>query len=257
MGFTPNLVVGVWVGNADNTPMVDVTGVSGAAPIWNAFMREVLNGKPELNFSEPPGLVSREICAMSGLLATPECPRRRVELFIDGTQPTEPDDVYQAFTLDRRTGALADNATPVENRIERVFAVLPQEARDWGLRNGIPLPPSGSAVRVTDRQEGLRLLTPDPYTNFQISPMLPAENQRLRLTVGAPEGTESITYVLDGEPLGTVAESPWALWWTLEAGDHELVAQAQLADGTVERSAVIPFSVLNYAPLQSYTEDEQ
>ncbi|MEP7294012.1 MAG: PBP1A family penicillin-binding protein, partial [Chloroflexota bacterium] len=45
MGFTPNLVVGVWVGNADNTPMVDVTGVSGAAPIWNAFMREVLNGK--------------------------------------------------------------------------------------------------------------------------------------------------------------------------------------------------------------------
>ena len=112
VGFTPNLVVGVWVGNADNTPMVDVTGVSGAAPIWNAFMREVLIGKPELDFNEPPGLVRREICALSGLLATPECPRRRVELFIDGTQPTEPDDIYQTFTLDRRTGGLADDTTP-------------------------------------------------------------------------------------------------------------------------------------------------
>ncbi|MEL7434978.1 MAG: transglycosylase domain-containing protein, partial [Chloroflexota bacterium] len=39
MGYTPNLVVGVWVGNADNTPMVEVTGVSGAGPIYNQFMR--------------------------------------------------------------------------------------------------------------------------------------------------------------------------------------------------------------------------
>ena len=147
MGYTPNLVVGVWVGNADNTPMVDVTGVSGAAPIWNAFMREVLNGQPELDFTEPPGIVTREICALSGLLATPECPRRRVELFIDGTQPTQPDNIYQTFTIDSATGQLADDSTPPERRVERVYAVLPQEARDWGLRNGIPLPPTGAPVQ--------------------------------------------------------------------------------------------------------------
>src|SRR5690606_33739372 len=55
MGYTPNLVVGVWVGNADNTPMVDVTGVSGAGPIWNQFIRHVLTGQPELTFTRPPG----------------------------------------------------------------------------------------------------------------------------------------------------------------------------------------------------------
>ncbi len=138
MGFTPNLVVGVWVGNADNTPMVDVTGVSGAAPIWNAFMREVLNGQPELDFTEPPGIVTRSICTMSGLLATPECPRQRVELYIDGTQPTQPDNVYQTFTIDRLTGQLADNSTPPDRRVDKVFAVLPQEARDWGLAQRNP-----------------------------------------------------------------------------------------------------------------------
>ena len=132
MGYTPNLVVGVWVGNADNTPMVDVTGVTGAAPIWNAFMRAVLIGQPEQHFSEPDGIVTREICALSGLLATPQCPRRRVELFIDGTQPTEPDNIYQTFTIDSATGLLADDSTPLDRRVQRVYAVLPQEAARLG-----------------------------------------------------------------------------------------------------------------------------
>jgi membrane carboxypeptidase/penicillin-binding protein PbpC len=255
MGYTPNLVVGVWVGNADNTPMVDVTGVSGAAPLWNAFLREVLNGKPELRFTEPPGIVRREICTMSGLLATPECQRRRVELFIDGTEPTQPDNVYQTFTIDRQSGLLADNSTPPDQRVERVYAVLPQEARDWGVRNGIPLPPSGAAVRLTERDAGLRLLAPDPYTIFQISPIIPAASQRLRFTVGAPPETRSITYTLDGETVGTVDASPWSLWWTLQQGDHELVAQALMADGTTLTTDAIPFSVTTYAPPQSYTDD--
>src|SRR5690606_11391609 len=108
-GYTPNLVTGVWVGNADITPMVHVTGVSGAAPMWNAFMRRVLLGQPALESTEPPGIVRREICAASGLLPTPECPYTKVELFIEGTEPTEPDNMFQIVVLDRRTGLLADN----------------------------------------------------------------------------------------------------------------------------------------------------
>ncbi|HLV36587.1 MAG TPA: transglycosylase domain-containing protein [Spirillospora sp.] len=256
MGYTPNLVVGVWVGNADNTPMVDVTGVSGAGPIWNQFIRHVLTGQPELTFTRPPGIVSQEVCALSGLLPTPECPRRRVEWFIDGTQPTEPDNLYQTFTIDRRTGLLADDQTPPEDRIERVYVVLPQEARDWAIRNGIPQPPAGAAVRRPDESQTLRLLQPDPYTTFQISPRTPPETQRIRLTVGAPPGTEAVTYFMNDQALGTVHEEPWALWWVLEPGDHELVAQALLADGTTTLSAPIPFRVTIYTPPQSRTVTE-
>ena len=39
LGYTPDLTVGVWVGNADNTPMKGVSGISGAGPIWHDFMR--------------------------------------------------------------------------------------------------------------------------------------------------------------------------------------------------------------------------
>src|SRR5690606_4413675 len=62
VGYTPNLVVGVWVGNADNTPMVEVSGISGAGPIWHEVMRRVLLGQPKLSFSVPDGLVRAEVC---------------------------------------------------------------------------------------------------------------------------------------------------------------------------------------------------
>ncbi len=253
MGYTPNLVVGVWVGNADNTPMVEATGVTGAGPIWNQFIRRVLRGQPELAFQPPPGLVRREVCALSGLLPTPACPHRRAEWFIEGTEPTEPDNLYQTFVIDRDTGLLAGETTPSERQIERVYAVLPQEARDWAARNGFPQPPAGAAVQPPDHARGLRLLMPDPYTAFQRSPLTPPETQRIRLTVGTPPGTEAVTYILNGTTLGRVDSAPWALWWPLELGDHELVAQAQLADGSLQESEPVWFRVTDYAPPESRT----
>jgi penicillin-binding protein 1C len=248
VGYTPNLVVGVWVGNADNKPMQDVTGVSGAAPIWNNFMRQVLLGQPELAFQEPPGIVRAEVCALSGLLSTPACSLRKNELFIEGTVPTQYDTFYQTFEVDSQTGFLADANTPPERRVTQTFTVLPQEARDWGARNGIKPPPVGAVVDIPDQAEGLRLLEPDPYTIFQISPVSPLDTQRLRLTVGVPPGTQSVLYQMDGVSLGTVSQAPWVLWWTLQLGQHELVATAQLEDGTQQTSDPIPFTVTNYAP---------
>jgi penicillin-binding protein 1C len=256
VGYTPNLVVGVWVGNADNTPMQDITGVSGAAPIWNAFLRQVLLGQPELSFQPPSGIVRAEVCALSGLLPTPACRQRKTELFIDGTVPTEYDNFYQTFTIDSETGMLADDTTPPERQVDQVYVVLPQEARDWGVRNGIQPPPLGALVESPDQNEGLRLLEPDPYTVFQISPITPPDTQRLRLTVGTLPETESVTYQMDGEILGTVDTAPWVLWWPLELGDHELVATALLSDGTEQMSEAISFTVANYAPPEERAGEE-
>jgi penicillin-binding protein 1C len=255
VGYTPNLVVGVWVGNADNTPMVNVTGVSGAAPIWNAFMRAVLLGQPELKFEQPPGIVQHNVCATSGLLPTPECPLLRSEWFIEGTVPTEPDNLYQTFQIDMTTGFLADASTPPEQVTSQVYLVLPQEARDWALRNGIRQPPLGAPLLLPDDGEGLRLLEPDPYTVFEISPLVPLDTQRLRFTVAAPANTQSVTYFLNGEVLGSSSSAPWVVWWPLQVGQHELVAQAALSDGTLDVSEAITFSVTQFTPPQSSNAD--
>src|SRR5262249_29831710 len=141
---------------------------------------------------------------------------RKSELFVDGTVPTQPDNLYQTFEIDSQTGFLADASTPLERRVKQVFVVLPQEARDWAARNGIKPQPVGAPVAAPDQAQGLRLLEPDPYTIFQISPVSPIDTQQLRLTVGAPPGTKSVTYQMDGKTLGTVTQAPWVVWWTLQ-----------------------------------------
>ncbi len=141
VGYTPELVTGVWVGNADNSPMEQVSGITGAGPIWHDFMETALLGRPERPFSRPQGLVQAEVCALSGLLPTKHCPHRSIEWFIEGTVPTKADDWYQLFQVDSATGLLATESTPPERLVEEVYLVLPPEAERWAREEGIPAPP--------------------------------------------------------------------------------------------------------------------
>jgi penicillin-binding protein 1C len=239
VGYTPELAVGVWVGNADNTPMVEVTGVSGAAPIWNSFMRTALRGTPESPFIMPPGITRRTICALSGRLATPLCPRQRSEWFIEGTEPRAFDDMYQVFEIDRETGLLADDSTPPAQRVARTFAVLPQEARDWGIRHGFPPPPAAAQVVQTDLREGVRALAPDPYTIFELTPLIPRSAQRIRLSAAVPPGVTRVDWLLNDTAIGTADAAPWTMWWALEEGAHTLIARATFPDGTTQDLSLI------------------
>src|SRR5919205_491971 len=73
VGYTPDLVTGVWVGNTDNTPMKDVQGVAGAGQIWHDFMAGALAGTPVGQFKPPQGVQQAEVCALSGMLPTTSC----------------------------------------------------------------------------------------------------------------------------------------------------------------------------------------
>ena len=242
IGYTPELVTGVWVGNADNSPMVNLSGVAGAGPIWHDFMRQALAGKPESLFTEPPGLVRVEVCVPSGLLPTPVCPRTQTEIFLDGTASTQPDNLYQSFNIDSRISQLADANTPSQFIIPKVFLVLPPEAQDWARQNGLPQPPHlVPSSPITNYQ--LRITSPDPNTVFQISPRLPRENQQIPFRVIAAGPVRSVTFVLDGVAIGTMTELPFEWWWALEAGAHTLRAEAVLEGGEVVRSEEVRFVV--------------
>ncbi len=241
IGYTPDLVAGTWVGNANQTPMVNLSGVAGAGPIWHDFMRQALTGKPETAFAEPAGLVRAEVCALSGLLPTAACPRTRSEIFLAGTAPTQPDNLYQTFRIDSRTGQLADASTPPEFVVAKVFLVLPPEAQEWAMSNGIPQPPD-SGLGTSDF--GLRISAPDPNTVFQISPRLPLESQQVPFRVVTSEPLSSVTFVLDEREVATVTQSPFEYWWTLAAGAHTLRARGELVGGEAVESETLPFVVI-------------
>jgi membrane carboxypeptidase/penicillin-binding protein PbpC len=80
--------------------MHNVTGLTGAAPIWHEVMRGLLQGRPDHPFERPDGLTQVEVCAVSGLLPTSACTHTRTEWFIAGTEPTQTDTTYQQVWID-------------------------------------------------------------------------------------------------------------------------------------------------------------
>ncbi len=89
VGYTPQMVTGVWVGYDKPKPGGrGFTGGAIAAPIWERFMRPALAGVPALPFPKPETVVSVVIDPTTGALAMPECPERREEYFVGGTEPT-------------------------------------------------------------------------------------------------------------------------------------------------------------------------
>ncbi|MGH7806112.1 MAG: penicillin-binding transpeptidase domain-containing protein, partial [Candidatus Binatia bacterium] len=88
-GFTPDLVVVVWVG-FDQGDAAGLTGSRAALPIWIDFMKEVLADRSTVPFLVPPGIRSVEIDPASGGLAAPRCPARVTESFLGGEEPAGP-----------------------------------------------------------------------------------------------------------------------------------------------------------------------
>jgi membrane peptidoglycan carboxypeptidase len=141
VGYTPQVVTGVWIGNTDNSAMKKVSGITGAAPVWNQLMTYFLKDKPVETFVRPPGLEEKGVCATTGLLPTKYCPTVG-ELFVPGTEPTSYDTVYQAFLIDRETGQLATANTPADKVEEKIFEIYPPEAADYVKEANIPQPPN-------------------------------------------------------------------------------------------------------------------
>lgn len=168
IGYAPQLAVGVWVGNADNDAMKEVTGSRGAAPIFRAIMEYALTqrGEPVLEFRRPPGIVQRSVCWESGLLPTPDCGRVVSEIFIEGTEPTRFDTVWRAFEINRENGRLATAYTPPELRERRVYQIYPPEAADWVREQGIPQPPTeyDTTVGANTVDFEAAIISPTPFS---------------------------------------------------------------------------------------------
>ena len=142
VGYTPDITVGVWVGNSDNTPMQEVAGVNGAGTIWRAIMDAFQQGRPIQPFQRPPGIGTATICADTGALAGDACPNRMEEHFIAGTEPKTSDVVRKTLKVAGDGTCLAASYTPPGQAFEKTFLVYPAAFHDWAVGAGIPQPPT-------------------------------------------------------------------------------------------------------------------
>jgi membrane carboxypeptidase/penicillin-binding protein len=101
VGFTPEIVSGIWIGyDLQRRIMNNAGGGRIVAPGWTKFMRDVYERRPPPpDWSRPDALVTREVDWSNGFLATPFCPLevRRWEWFYPGTEPTQVCQVHSPF----------------------------------------------------------------------------------------------------------------------------------------------------------------
>ncbi len=135
LGYTPDIAVGVWVGNADYTPMQDITGVTGAAPIWAQFIQSAIQQLTDGNptpFSKPSGIVDRVICAVSGTEPSQWCPNQRSEYFASDQLPQpSSQDLWSKVVFDTWTGLRASTACPDFSKEEFALNVTDVWAIGW------------------------------------------------------------------------------------------------------------------------------
>lgn len=141
VGYTPQLAVGVWTGNSDNTPMKLADGSITAAPIFNRVLAKGVEGSPAQGWEEPPGIQKARVCVPSGLLPTADCPSTTTGMFLAGQVPTQQDNIYQAFEINAASGKRASACTPPDQLQRVVYQVFPSYAADWVRDQGIPQPP--------------------------------------------------------------------------------------------------------------------
>jgi len=244
IGYTPGLLVGVWVGNSNYEAMHNVTGLTGAAPIWHDTMRALLQGGADQPFIRPDGMTQLEVCDLSGLLPTLACSHTRTEWFIPGTEPTQPDTFYRQIWVDPLTKVLATDSTPSERRQSLTVLDLPVEAQPWARSQGLPLLADYSQEASSTQAGELVLVSPRPNTTYRITPNLNSSAQQLLLEALAGQGVLQITFWVDGKLLASVSESPFQAWWPLSAGEHQIWAQGVNANGETIKSDVVTITVV-------------
>lgn len=128
IGYTPNFLVAVWVGNNDNSPMHPwlTSGITGAAPIWNRVMTYVLKNQPDLWPVKPANVVGKQVCWDSGMLINKkedgsESCQSRFEYFIKGTEPKETNIIKQVVPVTKDEKLAPTNWPEIEMKEKTII----------------------------------------------------------------------------------------------------------------------------------------
>ncbi len=234
VGVTPRHTVAVWVGNFDGRPMRWVSGTRGAGPILNAVLQELGSGGA---FARPSGVAERSVCPASGHRPGAYCPNVRHQAMLAST-PTGPTcTVHRVWSVDARTGLLADASTPTESVEKKLFTVYPAAFHGWMRERGMPLPPSatrtGAARSGLAYSDRLRVTYPEPGTAFVLDPILRADFQKARFRGAADADLLDVAWVVDGRRL---AGSIDGADWPLAPGRHTVELRAVTPSGQRLRS---------------------
>ena len=170
IGYTPEFTVGVWVGNFDGTPMVDVSGVTGAGPLLHEVFERLHAQNGTSWYERPAGVVERPVQRVTGHL-------------LAGARGGEADAVLERFLAERLP--VAEQPTDYD---ERGRVLLPSEYTAWldsgdNWLAGQAVAANGPAGAAADAEAAFTVVSPIPGTTYVLDPDLPPSSRLLDLRV--------------------------------------------------------------------------
>lgn len=236
VGWTPQIVVGVWVGNNDNSPMKQlVSGVAGAAPIWRRIIQTALAEKPNVNFPVPEGIVTAEVDVVSGFRVHDGFPSR-MEYFIKGTEPMADDLVHTKLKLCRGQEKLATPAQIARGEYEeKEYFVFKEEdpvstdgvnrwqegINQWLASQGDSRyhPPTG----YCGAEEEMAVIIQEPQNEQQIN----SNEVKVKAEVIAASRVTKVEFFINGIIKDELTSRPYERIFTLENGTYTIKVKAQ------------------------------
>ncbi|UCF64823.1 MAG: penicillin-binding protein 1C, partial [bacterium] len=200
LGYTRDYTLGVWVGNFDHKPMLKVSGVSGAGPIFANIMYQLYRDRewPE-SFTMPPGIIRVTICPLSGKKPNSYCPSHMEEYIPERDYPS-----YLKGQCDMHLKSGAARKT-----------VMPAEFKAWAE-------PLGYETRSPDNQDVFQIIHPKDGTVYHRLPNLALEYQSLNIEADCQDPEVSIDWYLNGEFLRTTRGKHGFLW-QIRQGNFTLI----------------------------------
>lgn len=142
IGYSTSRVVAVWAGSRESSDLSPRI----SSVLWNALMQIASQNLPVEDWSLPAGVSVINVCDPSGMLPTSDCPNVVNEVFLQGNEPVQADNMYRKYAINRETGLLATVFTLPQLIEERVYLVVPSDARSWAESAGVAIPPSSYDV---------------------------------------------------------------------------------------------------------------
>ncbi len=199
IGYTPRWTVGVWAGNFDGRPMENVSGISGAGPLFRDIILLLAAGRRD-SFVEPPGLVHAAICPVSGLRPSPRCPATMDEIFLPGTEPAG-------------------------------VCSLPHR------KTRAPIVPASLGPRLPKSE--VTIVFPQDGDIFKLDPVLRPEYQTISLQIRLADGVKAagVEWWINGRKAGAEGP-PFRFAWKLAPGSYTIKARGLTPTGALDSPPV-------------------
>lgn len=255
VGYTPNLAVGIWTGNTQNTSMK--SGSSGsmlAARLWNMFMKKAVKGMPVEQFPPAPkntaekavlrgsssGGVTLKVNKITGKLVSSSTP----ENLIEERTYIQPHEILQYVDKNNPRGPMPEHP---EN--DPQYYAWEKGIQEWIMRKQESdptwIPNFGEPPTEYDDAYSIELIPSLEVLSPKSGEVLTSRTIHTNITVSAPRGVSQVIYKLDGVYVGVERNSPFNLSYTadsLDRGHHTLTVIVEDDIGNrIEQN--IPFSL--------------